>query len=168
MAHDAPELAFGGEHPRGRPAERHVARSLALHTHRVVAHDLHHRLPRVRRLEGAQQRARDPQPGEGERLSEALVERRGAPGRRWTRLWARLVIPKAPRERLEEALRAGRVGLRPGRPAATRDEQALDLGQPSQDVALLVAAAATDQDARAQQRPEAGADGLAAVDDGRM
>jgi len=122
----------------------------------MVPHDLDHRLDGVGGLQGVQQAAADAEPVHRERLREALAERRGGTG---------ALMGEPSGDGLERCRGLNRVRLRPGGPQPTQDQRALHVGQMVGDVPLLVPTATLYLCARAEDRADGGAEGLAAIDD---
>ena len=80
VAVDAAELAAGFDHSGGAPAQCHVAVLPVLHVHRVVAGDGDHRLDAVGAAQRAGQGRRHAQAQHGQRLGQALAQRRCSAG----------------------------------------------------------------------------------------
>src|SRR5215210_2316574 len=76
VADHASELALGFEHPGGGPAQAHVSVLPTLDVAARALDGVDHRLARVRRGQRLLQRAAHSQAGDGERLLQALAERR--------------------------------------------------------------------------------------------
>jgi hypothetical protein len=127
VADDAAELALGFEHSRGRPTQAHLARLPALDVAAGAADGLDHRLARVRRCERALEPAANTEAGDGERLLDALSERRGGAG-----VGAREFVG----ERAQSVEREVVVVERPRRAQPAADGVARVLGQVAEHVAF--------------------------------
>lgn len=129
IAVDLAELFLGFEHAGGDPPQRHLAGSPAFDVAVRVPRDGDHRLDRVRGLERAQQRRRQPETGDRERLGEALADRGSGAGMLGLQMLG---------QRSEVAFGGRRVGARPGYAELAGDEDPLGMGQMIGDVGLFM------------------------------
>lgn len=156
VAVDAAEALLALERRGGGPAQRHLAAAPALHVALNLADAGAQRVDRVARVEGLDQRRREREPRDGQRLLEALADARGGPG---VGLLQR--IGQTP----ECALRLVGILLPPGLIEPAADERPRALREMLEGVAGLVQAVTLDQRETAVAVADSFADPLAAVDD---